>query len=145
MSEQALWTWLKQAKRQRMQHPLHMERVENSVGSGLPDVIGCYRAVPFFLELKFCKKAPVRLTTKVRFEVRASQWSWHDSWHKAGGSSWFLIQIEQRRFLVPYMRMSSGGMTMDQYEWAAVLPSSCKPREVIRAMTPCEDPPFLRS
>ena len=135
MSEQSLWQWLKEAKRQKMKHPLHMERVENSAGAGIPDVIGCYRAVPFFLELKYCKKAPVRLTTKVRFEVRPSQWSWHDSWYRAGGESWFLIQIGAGRYLVPYPRMSSAGMTLDQYEWAAVLPSTCKQREVIRRMT----------
>jgi hypothetical protein len=94
-TEATLWRWLSQARR-ALARPadLHLERLENMVGVGHPDVEGCYQGVQFWLELKVAKR-PARNTTKLRFgsPLRDSQVEWAKKRIAAGGRVWYLIQI----------------------------------------------------
>ena len=67
--ESSLWTWLSGA-RKRLKSQLHMDRVENSVMKGMPDVEGhLLDAGQFWMELKASER-PVSPETPVRFKVR---------------------------------------------------------------------------
>ena len=133
MSEQSLWRWIKQAK---LTLPsLHMERVENSVGAGLPDVIGCYKWVPFFLELKCVWRLPKRASTPIDPKVRPSQREWHMNWANAGGESWFLVQLgEKSRCLIPYRDMHYSKLTLTEWLDRSVLPPTCKQVDIVERM-----------
>lgn len=98
--ESATWKWLKQAERS-FGDRLFMERVENVVGSGFPDVRGTYNGRDFFLELKSAA-LPARLTTPIRTGLRPEQVEWAKSYMQAGGRNLFvLIRVGPRkRFLI---------------------------------------------
>ena len=135
MSESALWRWLKQAK---LTLPdLHMERVENAVGAGLPDVIGCYNGQPFFVELNCVPRLPKRASTPIDPKVRGSQWEWHMNWSGANGESFFLVQLGESRCLIPYRGMHHSKLTLAEWLDRSVLPPTCKQAEVVRYMAKC--------
>lgn len=96
--------WLSGARRQ-MDLPVHIERVENSVGAGHPDVELCYMGVQNWIEQKVAKR-PARKTTKLRFgsPLRDSQKEWAEKRIAAGGRVWYLIQVgaghERQMYLI---------------------------------------------
>lgn len=92
-TEATLWQWTSQARRVFL-GALHIERLENMVGAGHPDVEGCLEGVQFWLELKVAKR-PARPTTKLRFgsPLRESQVDWAKKRIAAGGRVWYLIQV----------------------------------------------------
>lgn len=92
-TEATLWQWASQARRVFGEH-LHVERLENMVGAGHPDVEGCLDGIQFWLELKVAKR-PARAATKLRFgsPLRDSQVEWGKKRIAAGGRVWYLIQV----------------------------------------------------
>lgn len=107
--ERSLWAWLKKA-RLVFGAALHMERVENSVGAGFPDVEGYLQTDEhggqFALELKSSER-PVRNTTPVRFKFRnrEAQIEWMAQRWRLGGNAFFLLQVgsgpDRILYLVP--------------------------------------------
>ncbi len=97
--EKSLWKWLKNAKK-AYYGALHMGRIENNVGSGMPDVEGHlnYHG-QFWIELKVCKR-PMRISTPVRPKIREAQVEWIKRRSRIGGNVWLLIQIGKERYLV---------------------------------------------
>lgn len=82
-----------------------IERVENAVGAGMPDVNLCYQQEEKWIELKVAptwgKKRP---TFRAHRGLEPSQINWHLSQHRAGGNSFILAQIGAKAtdcFLVP--------------------------------------------
>jgi hypothetical protein len=94
--ETALWQRLKAAgKRMRAAgRKLHMERIENSAGAGIPDVDYILEGSPtIWLELKTCLR-PKRETTPLKLLCRQSQCDWHNARTDAGGRThYILIQV----------------------------------------------------
>lgn len=112
--ESNLWRWLS-AARNELAPGLHMERVENLVGAGTPDVEGflyCRNTLlvtspvraQFWLELK-SKERPARSSTPIRFplEKRAAQIEFMRRRWELGGNAFWLLQIgsgaERRLYL----------------------------------------------
>ncbi len=113
--ETSLWRWLKGAGRE-LRDALHMQRVENSVGSGASDVEGMLRLCgQFWIELK--STARPKRGGPVRFKVRDSQVEWMQRRAAVGGSTWLLLQVGSgraaSRYLVPgkYAKMVQDGVT----------------------------------
>lgn len=74
-------------------HLLHLGRIENSAGSGNPDVDGCLDGTQLWIELK-SELRPKRRTTPIRFKVRESQSDWHRLRSEAGcRTNWVLVQV----------------------------------------------------
>lgn len=97
--EKGLWKWLATA-RAAFGTAMHLERVENAVNSGTPDVAGCLAGRHFWVELKTCDM-PARPDTPVRAGVRVEQRDWHLSAYAAGSlMTYFLIQIGNERYLL---------------------------------------------
>lgn len=98
--EKSLWQWFR--KGLRGQPGLHMERIENLVGGGRPDINGCYDGVVFDIELKRVHKLVHGTRVKVKFQPMQKPWL-KKRW-SVGGLSWLLIALGEgrsvRRFLV---------------------------------------------
>lgn len=107
--ERSLWAWLKKA-RPVFGDALHMERVENAIGAGFPDVEGYVKTEEhsgqFAFELKSSER-PARNTTPVRFKFRnrEQQIEWMAHRWRLGGNAFFLLQVgsgpDRILYLVP--------------------------------------------
>ena len=63
----------------------HSTRIENRAGGGVPDVHMCVDGLPFWLELK--------ITKTHRLNISAHQVSWNHAYSRAGGVSFFLVEV----------------------------------------------------
>lgn len=85
MRESALWKSLRRC----LPPDAMAERLENSVNSGMPDVIVARGGKTFLVELK------------ADLEISRKQADWARRWEIAGGVSWFLIHTGASHYLVP--------------------------------------------
>jgi hypothetical protein len=105
--EKALWQRMKDGATllTLRRHRVHLKRIENSVGSGHPDVEGCIDGRQVWIELK-SEDRPARQTTPLSPAYRHSQRLWHKERCAAGCThNWILLQIGEGRgarlYLVP--------------------------------------------
>lgn len=98
--ENTLWTWLAKARRSLI--GLDMERVENSVATGTPDVDGHYNKRSFKIELKRAQRPRQSETITIKWQKRQQPWL-KRRWN-AGGLAWLLIAVGEgsniRRYLI---------------------------------------------
>ena len=83
--EDNLWAWL----RDGAPPDAVLERVENAVKAGTPDVFGCWRGGQFACELKVWPR-----------ELEAEQASFLRRWHRAGGWAFVLWQFLGTHYLL---------------------------------------------
>lgn len=106
--EKALWARIRDTAIPLLlyqKHTVDLQRLENAVGQGHPDVEGCIDGAQVWIELK-SEDRPVRITTMIRPKTRASQSEWHRERAKAGfRCHWVLIQVGESRkarlYLIP--------------------------------------------
>ena len=132
MSEKALWKWLSNVR--RTHQPIHIERLENSVGVGMPDVQGCWRGVPFFVELKQCRE-PAGVGTICPVKVRDSQIEWHNERMAAGGRSFFLIQVGNIRYLLPWHTYRAKPLRVSDMRELTLVEWNAKQGDVLAGLT----------
>ena len=96
MSEAALW----KRTREHLAPFGRLERIENSVNTGTPDVAYCLRRKPLlppvsgWLELKHVDEWPARPTTTLHVEsLTKEQVDWATWWALAGGRVSALLQV----------------------------------------------------
>lgn len=137
--ESSLWMWLRSA-RYDLGPFLHMTRVENLVEDGTPDVEGCYDGDSFWCELKSVAR-PKRETTPcvTARHVRPRQVPWLAARWRAGGGSFFLIQVGEghgaRRYLVTgRLAHMVEGSTESDLAALDVANDLASPQEVVRRM-----------
>lgn len=109
--EKELWKWLSKASK-AAGPDLHMERIENSLSAGTPDVELCYKGRTAWIELKTAER-PVRDGTPVRFPTRPEQVEWMNTRGKAGGACYWLLLISP------------------SYRWKEGVGSIVHPREIL--------------
>jgi len=103
--ETSLWNWLSTA-RADLDGRLHMDRVENLLMSGWPDVEGCHDGSGFTIELKTGER-PKRASTRVLApdDIRPGQVPWLEARWSAGGCCYMLVQVgsghRASRYLIP--------------------------------------------
>lgn len=74
-------------------HHICLMRIENTAGTGHPDVEGCDDGIQLWIELK-SELRPKRRTTPIRFKVRQSQSDWHKERSECGcRTNWILVQV----------------------------------------------------
>jgi hypothetical protein len=69
----------------------HVQRIENAVASGTPDVEGCIGGRSFWVELKVAYEQPTRGTVRVKTTVHQVYWA--TKRRRVGGLSWYLIRV----------------------------------------------------
>lgn len=102
LPEQRLWS---RARVNLAAHKVWMERVENLVSVGTPDVHGVARGRAFWMENKAVDAAPARATTALLRRDRnlsREQINWHVDYTRMGGNSFVLIGVgSHEAFLLP--------------------------------------------
>lgn len=96
-TESALWAWIRDHNPDKDR--FHFERLENLVGTGMPDVIFRLKgpdARILWIELKTGKK-PKKETSKIfsKNYFNPSQVKWHKKWNSLGEKVYVLIGIDQ--------------------------------------------------
>lgn len=100
--EASLWQWLSKA-REPYGERLDIERIENSVGAGHPDVRLMVEGKHAYIELKTVAR-PARKTTGVLVGLRLEQKEWAERYVKAGGRScYLLVQVGSGHAAVRYL------------------------------------------
>lgn len=101
--ESSLWGWLKDHLKELRPRKFHIQRVENAVAKGVPDVEGCIDGWSFWCELKV---AYPMASDRVRVRIEQAQVNWAIRRCRAGGRSWVLVRVtgktwrENRHYLV---------------------------------------------
>tara|TARA_R110000751_G_scaffold29074_1_gene75230 strand:- start:239 stop:640 length:402 start_codon:yes stop_codon:yes gene_type:complete len=80
INESKLWKLIKVA--QKPYADWFLFRLESNTINGIPDVHGCIKNNPFWIELK-CSNAKDKGLSKY-------QWNWHIDYYKSGGKSYIL-------------------------------------------------------
>lgn len=90
-TEQKLWDRM----RKHLGHHARLERVENLVYVGTPDVLALVAGVVTPVELKAVQAFPKRITTPVLGAKGLSQdqKNWHKDWQRWGGRSFVLVGV----------------------------------------------------
>lgn len=122
VSETDLWSWLSKSRR-HLREDLHINRIENSVIPGMPDVEGCFRGHQFWIELK-CASRPKNEGHLLRIKFQPDQPEWIRRRLKAGLKRvYVLIQVGRcagaGRYLVPgnYVEDLVLGVTEENLEY----------------------------
>jgi hypothetical protein len=111
--ESALWQRLRTGRTELLHrgYKVHINRIENAVTSGLPDIEGCICAPleilggQLWVEMK-SNERPKRSTTPIHPKTRESQSIWHKARTEAGcRCHWVLIQVgsghQSSLYLIP--------------------------------------------
>ena len=97
--ENVLWAWLRRGVKGMPGND--MERVENCVSNGTPDVDGCLNGGAYKIELK---RVPARDNGSVITRFEPMQIPWLERRWKSGGNAWVLLAVGQghavRRYLI---------------------------------------------
>lgn len=94
-TEQRLWDRMRKHAAAAADRRVRLERVENLVGVGMPDVLAIYRGQVTWCELKSVDAFPARDTTRVLGPKGASvaQRNWHHDWYLHGGRSIIVVGV----------------------------------------------------
>lgn len=89
--EQRLWDRMRRA----LGAAVHLERIENLVGDGTPDVFALRAGRVTPCELKCVEAYPARPRTRVLGDKGLSvpQRNWHLAWQRAGGRSLIVVGV----------------------------------------------------
>ncbi len=99
MSEKTAYQWLKEVI---VESGDRIDRLENLVSVGMPDVNACLAGHELWIEIK-APKEPVRSTTKLfgsNHKVSQDQANWMLRQIKAGGQCYFFVVTDKQRFLM---------------------------------------------
>ena len=98
--EQRLWDRMSE----HVPRTVRLERIENGIGDGLPDVLACYLGIVTWCELKALAEPPVRESTPLLGKKKGlaqGQLNWHFDWAKHGGRSCVIVGVGSREvFLI---------------------------------------------
>lgn len=89
--------------REALKGEFHVERVENLVMSGRPDVDLMWKGVVLPIELKAKAAKPVRWSTPVLGSdgLNTHQLNWWLRWVRDGGQGFILVVVDKDMFAVP--------------------------------------------
>lgn len=117
-----------------------LERIENRVNIGTPDVNYCLLRVEGWIELKYKDEWPVREATPFRLpHFTIEQLLWQERRHRAGGRVCLLAQVGIDYMILPpwHLRTVFDGATREVYMTLAVVVGSrvFPTRDVVRWLT----------
>ena len=97
--EQKLWDRMRHCLKDKV----YLERVENVISPGRPDVDAMWEGITLPLELKALEQYPVRTSTQVlgREGLNQNQMNWWLNWRRWGGSGFIVVGVEMDVFAVP--------------------------------------------
>jgi len=130
-TEQKLWDRMRNNMRAR--HPeIRMERIENMMGAGMPDLVLLAKGKIYFAELKAVNFGPVFATTPVLGSAKGlsvAQRNWHFEWNRDAVTSLIIVGIgsDETYFLtgrradavnqMPIMQLKTATLAKDWFEF----------------------------
>jgi len=112
-----LWAWM--GPKCKTIEGLHIERVENSIGTGRPDVNGCFKGSGFDIELK--RGWEEKTSDKIKIKFQKSQPGWLRKRWKVGGNAWVLIKVamgaKMRLYLIRGCDIGATTVVGDDLVW----------------------------
>lgn len=106
---------------------IRLERIENAVGTGRPDVDALANGIFTPIELKCVAAPPVRVTTPVLGDKKGlnrDQRNWHLDWRNYGGRSLIVVGIGREVFAIGgWAADGINAMTLDDLRANAVATS----------------------
>jgi hypothetical protein len=140
--ESALWARIRGTAIPELlwtKHTVDLQRLENSVGQGHPDVEGCIDGAQIWVELK-SEDRPARPATAIKPKTRPSQSIWHKERTKAGSRiHWVLLQVGEGRkarlYLIPGDRYDEIRATEAELELLSVLSPTASPADILLRAT----------
>jgi len=100
--EQTFWAYVRKGMRGRW----HVQRHEDSVTRGIPDVSYAIDGAEGWIELKTLNDWPKRPTTPVRVDIKPEQVAWLEARGDAGaGRCFVLIRVGHEHLLVRWNRV----------------------------------------
>lgn len=97
--EQRLWDRMRHALKDK----IYLERIENVVNPGRPDIDALWAGIVLPIELKVADGWPMRDATPVlgRKGLNQNQLNWWLNWKRWGGSGFILVGIQGELFSIP--------------------------------------------
>lgn len=112
-----LWAWL--GPKCKTMEGLHIERIENSIGAGRPDVNGCFKGSGFDIELK--RGWDEKTSDKIKVKFQKAQPGWLKKRWKVGGNAWVLIKVgmgaKMRLYLIRGCDIGATTLVGDDLVW----------------------------
>lgn len=135
MLESNLNHWLRDGVKGRFKRgELDMNRIENAVGSGMPDIEGCLRGNQFWVESKIARGKGL-----LRIKWRPRQIPWLRRRWLAGGSCFFLAQAGAgngaRRYLIKgcYADLFEVSVDEETFEKASITHPRASAQDIVEA------------
>lgn len=140
MSEKNASKWLRETA---FRSPHRYDRIENVVGTGIPDVnVKVVGGCEAWIEIK-SPTEPKRSTTPLlgtggrNHNVSQEQKNWFLKQRKAGGVAMFFIATDKRRMLIPGQYADQlNEMTVDELmdvaSWASLIGEPVDPKEILQ-------------
>ncbi len=98
MSETSLWNTMRKHHKADKEPAGTLERIENNVGAGTPDVLYCLLGHVGMIELKAIPSWPKRPDTIVKIDHFTKQQKvWLSRWVRCGGKAYVLLKVAQPR------------------------------------------------
>ena len=151
--ESSLWKWLSKA-RLALPDTLQIERVENSIAAGFPDVDGFLApAGAFQIELKSTER-PARPATPVRFALRGreKQIEYMRKRWELGGNAFFLLQVGSGSDRILYLAPGNIGAELQRGITEMALAIAClrtgifkspiSQKDILERITSCRLSPY---
>jgi hypothetical protein len=94
-AERLVWADIGQALK-RLDRKAQLCRIENTIGSGMPDANCCVQGKDVWIETKgmLCwPKVPAERIIRFDHPILPSQAAWHKARHFAGGVSWVILGL----------------------------------------------------
>jgi hypothetical protein len=159
--ESSLWKSISKA-RHTLGDCLHMDRIENMLMKGMPDVEGFINIAleegadissvtigQFWLELKSSER-PAKTSTPVRFKLkgREEQIRWMARRWNLGGNAFFLLQVGSGADLIRYALpgnygdrlfagMTEAEIAVEAALFGEVFARNCKPEDIFKRIVRC--------
>ena len=97
--EQKLWDRMRSA----LKTEVYLERIENMVSAGRPDVDAMWEGIVLPIELKAAAEFPKRPSTPVlgREGLNLNQLNWWLNWKRWGGSGLIVVSVGRAVYAIP--------------------------------------------
>lgn len=136
--ESALWARIRDTAIPELRsngHAVDLQRLENAVAAGHPDVEGCIDGLQIWIEMK-SELRPARPSTAIHPKTRESQSIWHRQRAKAGfRQHWVLLQVGEHRksslYLIPGDRYDEIETTEAELELLSMIPPAASPADAL--------------
>lgn len=134
--EQAFWQWLRRA----IGKSCYLERIENRVGMGTPDLHGVFMGADGMPRAIWVELKSAQWSTQGTLRVPAykpHQAAWHERYLKAGGKSIYLVETDTGEVLIVPGRLAGqvdGMMKAAMPQGVTAVSKKAKAPEIIAAI-----------